>query len=75
MKAKYILLIICLISLFNIHSSTELSFDSSGDGYTLNDDGTILTITSGGEYQIGGEYSNKKIIVAASCSITFSKFI
>ena len=75
MKAKYILLIIYLTSLFNIHSSTELSFDSSGDGYTLSDDGTILTITSGGEYQIGGEYSNKKIIVAASCSITFSNFI
>ena len=71
MNAKYILFIICLISLFGIHSSTQISFDSPGEGNSVNNEGTVLTISSEGEYEMSGEFSDKGIIVAASCKLTF----
>ena len=61
-----------LFFLFEVQSTTTISFDSSGSGYTLNTDQTIATITSTGTYDLTGSLTDKKIIASSSCSINLN---
>ena len=70
MKAIYILLFACLF--FLIQSSTTISFSSSGDGYTVSDN--VVTISSDGTYDLTTTETNKKIIVASSCTLNLNSF-
>ena len=72
MKVKYILLLICLFLFSGVQSSTTISFDSAGTGYTLNSDKTIATLTGSGPFDISGSLEDKKIIVSSSCTINLN---
>ena len=72
MKSKYILLLICLFLFSGVQSSTTISFDSAGTGYTLNSDKTIATLTGSGPFDITGSLEDKKIIVSSSCTINLN---
>ena len=70
MKALYILLLSYLFLL--AQSSTTISFSSSGDGYTVSDN--VVTISSDGTYDLTTTETNKKIIVASSCTLNLNSF-
>ena len=72
MKAKYILLFIYLFFFSGVQSATTISFDSEGDGYTLDSDQTIATLTGSGPFELSGSLTDKKIIVSSSCTITLN---
>ena len=72
MKAKYMFVLFCLLSFFELQSPTTISFDASGTGYTLNTDKTTATITSTGTYDLTGSLTDKQIIVSSSCTINLS---
>ena len=72
MKKKYFVVLLYLISIFIIQSSTTISFDSLGDGYTLNDDKTVATISSSGTYDLADSLTDKKIIASSSCTINLN---
>jgi len=75
MKKKYLYVLIYLISITGIQSSTVISFDSSGDGYTLNEDKTVATISNTGTYDLSGSLTDKKIIASSSCTINLNSVI
>ena len=70
MKALYILLLSYLFLL--AQSSTTISFSSSGNGYTVSDN--VVTISSDGTYDLTTTETNKKIIVASSCTLNLNSF-
>ena len=72
MKKMYLFVLIYLISISFIQTSTIISFDSSGDGYTLNEDKTVATISNTGTYDLSGSLTDKKIIASSSCTINLN---
>ena len=63
MNSKSIIFLILFSLFITIISSTAVSFESDGEGYTIEDN--ILTITGEGEYDFSGEVENKEILVDA----------
>lgn len=74
MKSVSIFIIFLYSTLFiNIHSSTQISFSTSGTGYTVSDN--VVTITGDDSYDLSGDdLSDKKIIVSSSCTLNFNSF-
>ena len=72
MNPKNIIFLILFLLLITIISSTIVSFDSDGEGYTIEDN--ILTITGEGEYDFSGEEEDKEILVESSCTLNFNGF-
>ena len=72
MNSKSIIFLILFSLFITIISSTVVSFESDGEGYTIEDN--ILTITGGGEYDFSGELENKEILVDASCTLNLNEF-
>ena len=70
MKVKYILLLVYLSTF--VHSSTIISFSTSGDGYTVANN--IVTITNDGSYDLSTTETDKKIIVSSSCTLNLKSF-
>jgi hypothetical protein len=58
--------------LIYVHSSTQISFSTSGTGYTVSDN--IVTIAGDDSYDLSGDLSDKKIIVSSSCTLNFNSF-
>ena len=58
--------------MINIQSSTSISFNSKGEGYTVSDN--IVTISNEGTYDLSGEQTNAKIIISASCTLNLNSF-
>ena len=71
MKLVSIFIIFLYSILFtNVHSSTQISFSTSGTGYTVSDN--VVTITGDDSYDLSGDdLSDKKIIVSSSCTLKF----
>ena len=74
MKSVSIFIIFLYSTLFiNVHSSTQISFSTSGTGYTVSDN--VVTITGDDSYDLSGDdLSDKKIIVSSSCTLNFNSF-
>ena len=72
MNSKSIIFLILFSLFITIISSTAVSFESDGEGYTIEDN--ILTITGEGEYDFSGEVENKEILVDASCTLNLNEF-
>ena len=72
MNPKNIIFLILFLLLITIILSTIVSFDSDGEGYTIEDN--ILTITGEGEYDFSGEEEDKEILVESSCTLYFNGF-
>ena len=72
MNSKSIIFLILFLLLITIILSTIVSFDSDGEGYTIEDN--ILTITGEGEYDFSGEEEVKEILVGSSCTLNFNGF-
>ena len=74
MKSVSIFIIFLYSTLFiNIHSSTQISFSTSGTGYTVSDN--VVTITGDDSYDLSGDdLSDKNIIVSSSCTLNFNSF-
>ena len=59
--------------LIYVHSSTQISFSTSGTGYTVSDN--VVTITGDDSYDLSGDdLSDKNIIVSSSCTLNFNSF-
>lgn len=58
--------------LIYVHSSTQISFSTSGTGYTVSDN--VVTIAGDDSYDLSGDLSDKKIIVSSSCTLNFNSF-
>ena len=71
MNSKSIIFLILFSLFITIISSTAVSFESDGEGYTIEDN--ILTITGEGEYDFSGE-EDKEILVESSCTLNFNGF-
>jgi len=75
MNSKSIIFLILFSLFITIISSTAVSFESDGEGYTIEDNiDNILTITGEGEYDFSGEVENKEILVDASCTLNLNEF-
>ena len=72
MNSKSIIFLILFSLFITIISSTAVSFESDGEGYTIEDN--ILTITGEGEYDFSGEVENKEILVDVSCTLNLNEF-
>ena len=74
MKLVSIFIIFLYSTLFtNVLSSTQISFSTSGTGYTVSDN--VVTITGDDSYDLSGDdLSDKKIIVSSSCTLNFNSF-
>ena len=72
MNSKSIIFLILFSLFITIISSTAVSFESDGEGYTIEDN--ILTITGEGEYDFSAEVDNKEILVDASCTLNLNEF-
>jgi hypothetical protein len=73
MKLFSIFIIFLYLSLlFNIHSATQISFSSSGSGYTISNN--VITITNDGSYDFSGTVTDKEIIVSSSSTLNLNSF-
>ena len=72
MKVKYIILIIFLYLLTIVQSATSISFETSGEGFTVTDD--VVEITGQGPFDLSGEKANKTIKISSSCKLNLNGF-
>lgn len=72
MKALSILLLIYLFSFSVIQSATTIDFSNSGTGYTVS--GNVITITGEGPFDLTSSYTDKNIVVSASCTLNLNSF-
>ena len=72
MKALSILLLIYLFSFSVIQSATTIDFSNSGTGYTVS--GNVITITGEGPFDLTNSYTDKNIVVSASCTLNLNSF-